>query len=420
MKAGATPGVGLDVKRLIAVIGVTWVLGCAHGTTGTAPSAGDDGVRSSRVSAARMYETAESMVEAGYYADAVRLMRHSILSLPRKTDTDALRHALVMRMAHVQLLAAGAGRDSAYARDAAGMLLSYGERHAELFGEDAAKEREDIYELLYEAETFAEALEGLDQEVASSQATAIEEATAHRSAVLDNELDTHAGEELGEAVTREVRVRREWFYDPDDPRVRENLEGWFSQADGYTFMTTPGMAVLSGPRPMVRRTGTLESIALQGVPEPQRRAMRTVARSILRASREGLRDCYREAAARGGELQTDATLELTITQRGAVNDVTVVSGDVVDGLGDACVIEHVDQVRLADNDLPVVAMRMRMPLLFFYDGPDVMYEGERIELRGTDGGPKPIEHPGIDGFARPLRNARVPGKPAPPRSQGSE
>lgn len=218
----------------------------------------------------------------------------------------------------------------------------------------------------------------------------------------------------------DIRVRREWFYDPNDPKVRENLEGWFSVADGYTFMTTPGMTVLSGPRPMVRRTGTLESIALQGVPTPHRRALRHVARSVLRASREGLRDCYREAAARGGELQTDATLELTVTPVGSVSDVTVVSGDVVDGLGDACVIEHLDQTSLSAKELPVIAMRMRMPLLFFYDGPDVMYEGERIELRRTDGGPKPFQHPGIDGFATPLPNPKVPGKAREPRSQGNE
>ena len=79
---------------------------------------------------------------------------------------------------------------------------------------------------------------------------------------------------------------------------------------------------------MVRRTGPLESIALQGVLTPQRRTLRTVARSVLRASREGLRDCYREAAARGGELQTDAIIELTVTPVGAVTDVTVVSGDI--------------------------------------------------------------------------------------------
>lgn len=419
MKAGARPGVGRDVKQWIAVIGATWVLGCAHASPAAPPSA-DDEVRSSRISAARMYETAESMVEAGYYADAVRLMRHSILSLPRKPETDALRHALVMRMAHVQLLAANAGRDSAYARDAAQMLLSYGERHADLFGDESADEREDIYELLYQAETFAESLEGQDPEKAASEAAAIQHAMTQRSRVLDDELDTHEGEELGTTIARDVRVRREWFYDPNDPGVRAKLEGSFSDAMGYTFLTTPGMAVLSGPRPMVRRTGILEPIALQGVPEPRRRTLRTVARSVLRESREGLRDCYREAAARGGELETDATLELTVTPIGSVSDVTVVSGDVVDGLGDACVIEELDQTRLAADDLPQVAVRMRMPLLFFYDGPDIMYEGERDRLRHTDGGPKPIPHPGIDGFAYPLAPPTTPGHPKPARSQGNE
>lgn len=408
------------MKRLIAAIGAMWVLGCAPAGSTSGPSDADDAVRSSRVSAARMYETAESMVDAGYYADAVRLMRHSILSLPRKPETDQLRHALVMRMAHVQLLAANTGRDSAYAHDAAQMLLLYGERHAELFGDEGAQERDDIYEMLYQAETFAETLEGSDPEAAASQAAALGEATAQRSRVLDNEFDAHEGEVLGEAVTREVRVRRSWFYDPDDPKVRANLEGWFSDADGYDHMTTPGTAVLSGPRPMVRRTGSLEPIALQGVPAPKRRTLRTIARSVLRASREGLRDCYREAAARGGELQTDATLELTVTTAGSVSNVTVVSGDVVDGLGDACVIEHMDRTSLSADDVPVVAVRMRMPLLFFYDGPDTIYEGEREELKALDGGPKPFIHPGIDGFATPLPDPEIPGQPRKSRSQGSE
>ncbi len=398
MKARANPSVGLHVRGLIAIIGAVWVLGCGHASTGSDPSAVDGGVGSSRVSAARMYQTAEAMVDAGHYADAVRLMRHSILSLPRKAETDELRHALVMRMAHVQLLAAHAGRDPAYALDAAQMLLSYAERHTELFGDEAAKEREDVYELLFQAESFAEALEATDHETASLQGRPTEDATSHRSDVLDNELDTHAGEELGEAVTRDIRVRRGWFYDPNDPRVRENLQGSFSDASSDTFMTTPGMAVLSGPRPMVRRTGPLVSIGLQDTPGPERAALRSAARHVLRNSREGLRECYREAAARGGELQTDATLELTVTRLGAVRDVTVVSGAVVDGLGDACVIEHLGRTSLSGDQVPRVAVRMRMPLLFFYDGPDVMYEGERIELSESDKGPGPRMAP-INEFA---------------------
>lgn len=382
------------------MLAATWVLGCAHAGTAERPSS-TSGSLSSRSSAARMYETAEAMVDAGYYADAVRLMRHSILSLPREAATDELRHALVMRMAHVQLLAAHAGQDSAYARDAAAMLLAYGERHAELFEGKKSDEQEDIYELLYEAESFAEQLDDPDALPGASEVDAIAGAT-RPSAVLDNELETHEGEALGDTVTRDVHVRREWFYDPDDPQVRQKLEGWFSVADDYKFMTTPGTATLSGPRPMVRRTGTLQPIALQGVPTPERRALRVVARSVMRASREGLRDCYRSAAARGGELETDATLELTVTPAGSLGDVTVVSGNVVDGLGDACVIEHLDRTRLSEDSVPKVAIRMRMPLLFFYDGPDTMPEQSIPEnTNPNDRFTKPIPHPGIDNFAFP-------------------
>ncbi len=355
---------------------------------------GSSAAVSSRVSAARMYETAEAMVAEGYYTDAVRLMRHAILSLPRTEDTDDLRHALVMRMAHVQLLAAHADHDSAYAQDAAHMLLAYGERHAELFGEKQTGDREDIYELLYEAESFAEVLDSGELPAEASEPVLT-------SRVVAEPVDIHAGEALESEISREVVVRREWFYDPDDPRVREQLESWFSGAMGYQFMTTPGTAVLSGPRPMVRRTGRLESIALQGVAEPDRRTLRSTARSVLRSSREGLRDCYRQAAARGGELQTDATVELTVTSGGDVVDVTVVGGDVVDGLGDACVIEEFAQTTISEG-APKTALRVRMPLLFFYDGPQTMSENPRTEQGSWNyEGPKPIQNPDIDGFSYP-------------------
>lgn len=339
-----------------------------------------------------MYQTAEAMVAEGYYADAVRLMRHAILSLPRTEDTDDLRHALVMRMAHVQLLAAQAGHDTAYAQDAATMLLAYGDRHERLFADARADERDDIYELLFEAETFAQQLQ------APTTAAAAQPRLSSR--VVAEPVDTHEGEPLEAEFSRDVQVRREWFYDPDDPTVRKNLESWFSTADGYQFMTTPGTAVLSGPRPMVRRTGRLESVALQDSRTPQRRELRSVARSVLRSSREGLRDCYRSAAARGGVLQTDTTIELTVTTGGEVRDVVVVSGDVVDGLGDACVIEEIAHVDLGETG-PTAALRLRMPLLFFYDGPDTMSENARTDGARNYDGPEPARHPGIDDFAYP-------------------
>ncbi len=321
----------------------------------------------SRSSAARMYQTAEALVEVGAHADAVRLMRHAILSLPRTAENDALRHALVLRMAHVQLLAAHEEEDGAHARNAATMLTAYGQRHYDLFGEARNTERNEIYELLHEAESLSERIDAPQAvEVApgADGTVGVEPGPA---------VDLHAGEDLEAEITREVRVQREWFYDPDDPRVREQLESWFSDSGGYTYMTSPGVAVLSGPRPMVRKTGVVSFVALQGVAKPERRTLRVLSRRLLQRSRVELRDCYQAAAARGGELQTDATIELTITATGEVEDVMVVGGDVVDGLGDACVIEHLDAATLTD-DAPGVPVRLRVSLLFFYDGPDTMLE----------------------------------------------
>ena len=210
------------MKWLAWVWGAMVAAGCGAATAETRTPGPE--LVSSRLSAARMYQTAEAMVEEGYYADAVRLMRHAVLSLPRTEELDALRHALVMRMAHVQLMAAEADRDAAYAQDAATMLLAYGERHQTLFGSDKTRERDDIYELLYAAETFAEALETTPPGDADVPAPA----PTLSSRVVDDPVDTHAGEDLEVEIQREVRVRREWFYDPDDPRVREQLESWFS------------------------------------------------------------------------------------------------------------------------------------------------------------------------------------------------
>ncbi len=370
------------------------MLACAHGPGLNRSEPSQDPVAEpSRPSAARMYQTAEALADAGYYADAVRLMRHAILSLPRTGANDELRHALVLRMAHVQLLAAHHEDNSAYALDAATMLGAYGQRHYELFGDGRTSQRNDIYELLYEAESLSERIDA--PEPAARPAP-----LAHRAQVAQAAIDTHEGEDLEAEIKREVRVQRQWFYDPDDPQVRKQLESWFSDAGGYDDMTSPGVAVLSGPRPMVRRTGSVSSVALQGVAEPEHRALRVLSRRLLQASRDALRGCYQAAAARGGELQTDATIELTITSTGAVEDVVVVGGDVVDGLGDACVIEQLDAAKLA-QDAPTAAVRMRVSFLFFYDGPDTMLENNPHHDLVDVWGPRGVSNPNIDDFAEP-------------------
>ncbi len=359
------------------------VMGCREGETSHPPTA--ERAVSSKPSAARMYQTAEAMAADGHYADAVRLARHSILSLPRTADNDELRHALILRMAYLQLLTAQVEQDAAYAQDAATMLLAYGQRHEALFSPDRGEERDAIYELLYEAETLAERL----QQPAPASASAPVAAVVPE--VVDTPPDAHAGEELEAKMEREVHVRRAWFYDEDDPMVRSRLESSFSGAMGYDFLTTPGVAVLSGPRPMVRRGRPVESVPLQGGRSPSRRGLQTLSRAVLSSSRPALRNCFREAASRAGVLQAEATVEVSITPVGETHNVAVVEGELIDAIGDVCVIEELDRVMLAVG-APSESVRIRLPLRFFYDGPDLMSEGK-------DGGPKSIPHPEIDDFA---------------------
>ena len=321
-----------------------------------------------------MYQAAEALVDAGHYADGARLMRHAILSLPRTTESDDLRHQLVMRMAHVQLLAAHHHRDPAFATDAATMLEAYGQRHVAPFGDARANEREDIYELLYEAESFAEQLSSAPEPASEPEAGPVMIAAAEQ-----DPIDTHAGEDLEAEFSRDVRVRRGWFYDPDDPRIRARLESDFSDAFAGSVLTAGGRVELSPPRPLVRASGRPQRI---GPPPPQDRDVRKLAREILRTSRPGLRDCYRGAAARGGKLETEATIELAVHIDGSINDVRVVEGDVVDGIGDACVIEQLAATTVVENRH---AARLRIPLLFFYDGAQATeVEGGTPPMQGAD------------------------------------
>ncbi len=383
-------------RNVLALLG--WILvsgsGCSHSEEQRSPRSATQRTHS-RASAARMYQMAEALVSEGRYAEGVRLIRHAILSLPRTEDADDTRHTLVVRMAYVQLLAAQSQQDAGYARDAARVLLRYGRHHESLFGDQRADERDAIYELLYEAETLAEALQANPESAVapdSSDAEVVERSSSPPP------LDTHAGEVLEAEINRSVRVRRGWFYDPDDPEIRRRLESWSSDAMGYDFMTEAGVAVLSGPRPMVRRSGPVRSVRLQRQHPPERWRVRRLGRQVLQESRPGLRECYRQAVARTGVLEADATLEFTVSGSGVVDDVVVADGGIIDGLGDACVVEHLAATNLKPSEARP-AVRVQLSLKFFHTGADTKYEGdELIELSE----PEPIvQHPGVDDFASP-------------------
>jgi len=126
------------------------LLACAH-AEGAAP-------RSDRAAAQRIYAVAEQRYAEQAYDEAVSLMRHALLQLPPTAEHDQLRHRLVLRMAHTQLMDFAASGQAAALHDAQQMLTRYLERHEQLFGdgEGARAERGEVYELLHQVETRLE------------------------------------------------------------------------------------------------------------------------------------------------------------------------------------------------------------------------------------------------------------------------
>lgn len=391
------------VTRIVGACLLASVMGCA----GQSQRVDAPNERStSRSSAARMYQAAEYQAELGRYDDAIRLVRHSILALDPAAHDDALRHRLVLRMAHLQMQAADAYHEPAFALDAANMLLAYGERHGELFGEEKEAERTAVYEMLYEAETLAESLSAPPPKAEPASAP-IKVATA--SVESPGSADDHAGEELEAEMTRNVRVRKGWFYDPDDPRIRQRLESALTDPFGNVRLTSPEPIRLP-PAPLVRQVGLAKATA--GDPGNARR----LGRQVLRAARPQLRECYARAAARGGVLETEAVVEFTVDAQGGIERSAVVSGDVVDGIGDACVIEKLDAVALEDR--PEASQRVQVTMLFFYDNAKWLPGSRPEDISGGEIDPsavrgKSVSKPGINSFSEPTR-APVRFGPATP------
>lgn len=372
------------------ILGVVLLVGSA---VGCATSSELTPTRSARMtprsSAARMYYAAEHQAELGRYDDAIRLVRHAILALEPSARNDELRHLLVLRLADLQMHAAYLYREPAFAQDAANMLLAYGFRHEELFGDDKQDERDLVFEMLYDAETLAETLAE-----PQSPEPAPDELAQGAKAQYEQPVDDHAGEVLEDEMTRKVRVHKGWFYDPDDPVVRQRMESPLSNALGYNYLTSPEPARFA-PRALVRQVGMAKST--YGEPSIARR----LGRQAVRAAKPQLRECYARAAARGGVLETRAVLEFTVDAQGQIGRTAVVSGDVVDGLGDACVIEKLDAVALEDQ--PQARQRVRVTMLFFYDGggPHPANQGSGGMIDPASIGRKAVFDPSLNDFSVP-------------------
>ena len=169
-----------------------------------------------------LYAIGEVAYDDGRYGDAVALFRQALLALPQTAAADDLRHALILRIAHTQLLAWDATGSDAYLTDAQAMLERYVIVHEQIAGdgEQAQADRGEVYELLYEVES---ALEPDETEPPDSDSDADSDSDSD-----SDEVDDHAGETLTPDMVRKVRVRDSRLASLDDPRVKARLISKFS------------------------------------------------------------------------------------------------------------------------------------------------------------------------------------------------
>jgi len=402
---------------------------CARGPGGGSERPGGD-----QATAQRIYMVAEERYAAGAYAEAVELMRHALLQLPATPQHDRLRHQLVLRMAHTQLRDHAATGEAAPLQDAQQMLLRYAGRHEALFGESqqARAERGEVYELLFlveqrlePASDEARAIETPEPDVLAAapipadepfaleplEPVPSEEGLAHSDAAAEageptpvpepppedlvaaaSDFDdegpalssTHGVDEEGDQVRDLVVHKGRRAPSIDDPGVIESLRSSFSTPWGTLVLTQPGVAMIHGPRPLVRGSSRLVG---QGDMH-DRQLARRAGQSLLHDARVSLRSCYAEAFARQPVIALQSTVEASIHPDGSVSHVRIVDGGIIDGYGDACVIEAMQGTTvepLAEGEEPV---RVELALTFFYESAKYMIEsGDQKPAVGYGGPP---------------------------------
>ncbi len=389
-------------------IGLAWalgVVGCAAGPREARAPRND----AAQTTASRIYAVAEQRVEDRRYAEAVRLIRRALLQLPEHADADRLRHQLLLRLAYVQMLAYDQTRDRVFIDDAQQMLERYLVKHQALFGEaaKAKAERDEVYEILHTVETLRDApepervLQDLPADLQENAEPEPVDTPAEEAEEQEPErVDTHAGEGGDAEYKRKVRVRpRGKLAQPDDPRVRERLRSNLSDAEVAAVLTSPGIELVHGPRPLVR--GRVASSA-DGVQSRGREKLaRRLGRELLVEARPRLRRCYEAAFSRQSLAVLEGTVEASIQPDGTVTNVRIVQGGLVDALGDVCVIEGIEATRIA-AEAERAATRVRLPLVFFYEGPVYIVEEHGTFVKAAVPGALPAVSKGRRERMRPI------------------
>jgi len=348
----------------------------------------------------QLYAIGEVAYGDGRFEDAVALFRQALLALPQTEASDDLRHALVLRVAHTQLLAWNSTGRAAHLTDARAMLDRYVIVHEQLLGgsKDAQAQRGEVYELLYEVERALEPDEE-DYAVTGSDGSTNPEASAQER---EPSTDDHGGELLTPRLVRKVRVRDTRLASLDDPRVEQRLRSSFSDPVAGLVLTNGVDGLIHGPRPLVRILGARVA---DDVAATDRRLARRAALSAVRAARVDLRDCYRRAYARKPSDVAPTRLSIEVGPGGRIADAQVSQG--LDTIGNACVTTRISEQTF--DDAPSQSVRVVVPLTFFYEGAKRLESsiGGKTGVEPSRRRTLPHEMPDIEDFAKPDPSAMI-------------
>jgi len=309
--------------------------------------------------ATELYFVGETAFAEGRYIEAVAIWRHALLSLPQEARYDDVRHELVLRMAYGLGVAYTASGDAAHLDDAERMLERYLAVHERLFGEDetAHAQRGEVYALLGDIAVAR----------TESPPTVAEIDPGRTAAAVPSSsrpVDHHAGEVLEGDVTRDVVVDGNARPTVDDPAERAALKSSFGDAESAGLLTFPNDFSLHPERPLVRvrRWPRLAESA-----DGSRARLRPWL-AVVRAARPQLERCYFSAFSRQPHDVVDLTVEVTVEQDADRRRPSIVSGELVDALGDACVLDALafapseELAALSERD----RSRVRIELRFFW------------------------------------------------------
>jgi hypothetical protein len=320
--------------------------------------------------ARRIYWLGERAYASGQYASAVDLWRHALLQLPATRAGDEVRHALILRIAHGQLVAFETEGSKADLIDGHAMLTRYLDRHALLFGDGSGAERErgEVYELLYE---FERRLEPAEPEPAETEPAEAELAEAEQAQADDPAASDGRRHDSARGDVRTVRVRRQPMRSPAEIRALFS-ESRTDPEQGFAS-TEPEVAHVHGPRPLVR---VKRAVAREPAPSGRKRARRW-GRALARDVRPTWRECYANAVARRPDDHVVVDLDIAADASGRITRVEVVEGSLVDPLGDVCLVES-----LMGASSPIdPGITLALKLEFFIEGDVFVREWDGRDLR---------------------------------------